>query len=251
MDKILITGSSGFIGSHLKEALPDAVGLDWYPSDTTDIIADVRKFKLKEHYDIIFHLAAITEYERYMKYPHLTLDINTLGTVNLLKQLKRELFVFASTIGVPKKDWDNPYILSKALAEKAVSMMRRKSVILRFHNIYGKRSNSVVSKFINSWEIHIYGDGSNERDYVYIDDLITHLKAVKKLKHRNVYHIGTGTMTDLNTLAELISSKQAGKPILHKPKRQGDAKTSSSSVDLKCPTTLEEGIDKILFKNNP
>ena len=84
MSNTLITGSSGFIGSHLKKALPDAIGLDRVPAPTTNIVQDVCTAKLGFDIDMIYHLAAITGYDEYMRNPHETIRVNLFGTVNLL-----------------------------------------------------------------------------------------------------------------------------------------------------------------------
>ena len=249
MSNTLITGSSGFIGSHLKKALPEAIGLDRVPAPTTNIVQDVCTARLVFDIDTIYHLAAITGYDEYMRTPHETIRVNLFGTVNLLEQFPDAKFIFASTTGVPTKNWNNPYIASKAYAEQAL-MMSNHYVVLRFQNIYGIGSHGVISKWLNSEKISVYGDGEQLRDFTYIDDLIAHLTDLK-CKECETHCIGTGKLTTLNELILIISNITGKKEVVYHKPREGDSSLPGDTSDIICHTSLEDGIKHMVSMKHP
>ena len=244
MAKILITGSSGFIGSHLKKAIPFADGLDVIPSDATNLVCDVCDFEEVEKYDVIYHLAAIANYDYYSKHPLETYITNVCGTMNLLRQNSNALFIFPSSVGVSEKNWSDPYILSKAICEKIVRLMSDNFIIFRFANIYGKGAKAVVNKFIDNPIIDINGSGEQVRDFVYIDDLIEWLIKVNEIEKNKLYYIGSGIKTTINQLAKTVTKILGPKPIEYKPNRKFDVFEPIIKADLKCGTSLEIGIRK-------
>lgn len=164
--KILITGHKGYIGTHLIKALGhEVIGLDL--KDGNDILTcdlpDV---------DAVIHLAAQAGVVKSIEDPFNTVRTNTLGVVRLLEKYKNTKFIFASTGGAIQDEILSPYGLSKYCAEEFIKMLFNDYVILRFANVYGREgSRSVIDKFLNG-DITIYGDGSQTRTFVHIDDLI-------------------------------------------------------------------------------
>jgi len=249
--KILITGSSGFIGGHLKRTLPDADGLDIRNAPTTNIVADLTSHQLDRDYDIIYHLAASTNLEQCMKDPIAAYINNVCATMNLLRQFNGDLFVFPSTVGVPSKNWNNPYIYSKAVCEWIVYEMTQNFIVLRFQNIYGPDSKSVINKFLDEKEITVYGDGHQRRDFVWVGDLIDHLTGLMEEKPLDFGYVGTGKMTSINELVDIITKLQGMKPINYVDPREGDIAKPVMKAELLCKTTLEEGIEKMLSLKHP
>jgi UDP-glucose 4-epimerase len=244
MVKTLITGSSGFIGGHLKNALPEADGLDIVPSETTNIVCDICEFDNAEEYDIIYHLAAKCNYDFYTKYPKKTYRDNVFGTLNLLSQFKGDKFIFPSSIGVFNKSIRNSYFISKNICEKLFSEFTEKYILFWFSNIYGINSNSVINKFLESDMITINGDGTQVRDFTYIDDLIDWLLKAKDMDNGK-YYIGTGEPTSINKIAEIIQRIQPNKTITHVSSRPDEILVPPMPEDLVCNTTVEEGINKL------
>lgn len=165
--RILLTGSKGYIGSHLIKELAEheVIGLDL--KDGNDILTcdlpDV---------DLVIHLAAEAGVVKSVEDPTWTVRNNTLATVRLAEKYKNTKFIFASTGGAIQDEILSPYGLSKYCAELFVKMLFKNYVILRFANVYGKKgSRSVIDKFLNE-DITIFGDGSQTRTFVHVDDLI-------------------------------------------------------------------------------
>ena len=246
--KRLITGSSGFIGSHLKKALPDAVGLDIVPWETTDIVEDICDFKSNEHWDVIYHFAALVDMEQSVKDPVETFRNNICGTVNILK-LHYNLLVFASSVGVHNPSL-NPYSLSKFVCEEMIKASDKPYVIFRLANVYGEGSKSVVQKFLNNSTMEIYGDGEQVRDFAYIDDLIKYLVQVDNIKKNAIHYVGTGVATSINDLAKFINEIQGNKHTIHTEPRKYEIRKPIIKADLRCEIPLVEGIRRCLRRNS-
>ena len=147
--------------------------------------------------DIVIHLAANTGVGPSVDDPKTDMEANVIGIFNMLeasRQNKVSRFVFASS-GAPVGECVppiheelaphpvSPYGASKLAGEGYCSAYYRtfalETVVLRFGNVYGPLSghkNSVIAKFIkqamNGETLEIYGDGTQTRDFIYIDDLI-------------------------------------------------------------------------------
>lgn len=247
--KILITGSNGFIGSHLHKALPHADGMSRTASSTTNIIGDILSHNISlDKYDIIYHLAGVVGTEASMKDPINTYKTNVCGTINLLTPFKG-LFIFLSTVGVyePLK---NPYFLSKYVGEKTVEAAPCKHLIFRIANPYGKGSKSVIQKWLEAERIQIRGDGNQVRDFTYIDDMIEILANPLKLQTNKTYNVGTGIPITLNELAKQIAAFASNKKIEHLSAREFEIHTPVIKPDITCKTTLKEGLARCLRKGS-
>lgn len=182
--------------------------------------------------------------------------VNLYGGYLLLKKAKRlcpdlQRFVYTSTASVygnaeqfpTPEGWYQttvPYAASKFSMEHYCQVyfkMHRLPVsVLRLSNVYGPGQLTtnpycgVVAKFFEEAELGkpftIFGDGTQTRDYTYIDDAIDALLAAAVLPEAigNVFNVGTGTETTVVRLAELIS-EMTGQPeteIDWQPKRKVD-----------------------------
>lgn len=216
---ILVTGGAGFIGSHIVDAYiklghkviivddlstgnkrninPKAI---FYGVDIRNRQAVESIFK-KHKPEMVNHHAAIAEVVKSLKDPIPTIEVNVIGTINLLmagKDNGMEKFIFASTggaiYGEPEKIPANektpatplsPYGLSKLQGEEAISCYARNFgfdyLIFRYPNVYGPWQNpkgeaGVVAIFgglmTNRQRPTIFGDGTKARDYVYVDDIV-------------------------------------------------------------------------------
>jgi UDP-glucose 4-epimerase len=185
----------------------------------------------------VFHLAAQIDVRRSMADPGFDVRLNVLGTINVLEAVTRVgagRFVFTSTGGAiygegAERTDEMPfaesalcepfsvYGQSKLAAEGYVDLYRRTrdlaGVTLRLGNIYGPRQDpateaGVVAIFCglaqDGGRPTIYGDGSQTRDYVHVDDVVAALLAAEQAEQPGPFNVGTGVETDVLTLAERI-----------------------------------------------
>ena len=123
---------------------------------------------------------------------------------------------------------DSPYGQSKLSGEGYCSVYRRlhgvDTVALRLGNVYGPRQNprgeaGVIAMFcgrlVEGRPVTVYGDGSQTRDYIYVDDLVDGLLAGGRRCRRGPYNVGTGAQTsvlDLVAVADRRSSSSRRAP---------------------------------------
>lgn len=208
---MVITGHLGFIGSHLTKEIT-ATGLD---KKERNNILDCSF----PDSDTVIHLAAQTDVITSTKDPIGDAITNVVGTIRLATHYRNARFIFASSGGAIQEKIESPYGLSKFCAEEYIKMLCKDYVILRFPNIYGPGSHSVVEKFING-PINIFGDGSSTRDYVHVSDLVLAIKEAVNWP-KGTYHLGSGKNVSVLELA-----KATGKPISFLPKVEGELQHS-------------------------
>ena len=230
-------------------------------------MGDVKK--AVEDADAVFHLAAIVSVPLSVKNPSLVDDVNVRGTLNLLEasldaDVKR--FVYASSCAVYGETSDlpiderhptaplSPYAASKLAAEHHCRAFQKdyglETVCFRYFNAYGLRQkkgpySGVITRFINRIKQEkppvIYGDGSQTRDFVHVDDVA---EASELALHRReavgeVFNIGTGKATTINQLTQILTKlmgKPELKPVYTNP-RPGDIKHSRANI-TKAQTVL-------------
>ena len=226
--------------------------------------------------DIVLHMAA--------KMPRSSLqqaDIdenikqNLLTTINLLKYLPKniERFVYSSTIDIYGKPIYNPideshptnpltyYGASKLASEKYLSIFlnHRETplTILRYSQVYGPGEPRIkaipvfIDKFINNKPPILFGDGSDVRDYVYIDDVVNATILALSKNVSGIFNIGSGKGYSVKEVLDIIIDILGNdiKPI-YKP-RIRKAYTSIFNISLtkkrlgySPSTTIKEGLKK-------
>lgn len=196
-----------------------------------DVIDDRAVVSAAVGADAIVHLAANTGVGPSVEDPRSDCMNNVIGTLNVLEACRESgvgRMVFASSgapLGVQEPPLHeelaahpaSPYGASKLAGEGYCSAYFHSfginSVVLRFGNVYGPGSghkSSVVAKFIREsfagekWEI--YGDGSQTRDFIYIDDLVAAIvaAATKADVGGEVFQIATNRETSVSELTAYL-----------------------------------------------
>lgn len=202
------------------------------------IVDDVRNPSIKKYFsdaDTVFHLAAISSLPTCQSDPQTALDVNVGGTGNVLEASRLagvRRFVFASTSAIyenntqfPCKETDavSPttiYSQTKEFAEKLVNSYHKiygmQCTITRYYNVYGPNQDMnrtmppfvsyVIKELLNNRSPVLHSDGSQERDYVYIDDVnemnrlcMNHPKA-----SGGTFNVASGKTYSVNDMYALI-----------------------------------------------
>lgn len=205
------------------------------------------KNKNNASFKSIFHLAGLAGVRRSLEIPEKYYDANLRGTLNILNlasHINVDSLVFSSTSSVyggnknSSKETDNlnpisPYANSKLLAEKICklySISNNLNVsILRYFTVYGEagRPDMSILRFIdnifNGNPITIYGDGNQERDFTYIEDVCEATFKSSRLVDFNILNIGNSKPVKLNDIVNIIEKKLNKKAkIINEPKNNLD-----------------------------
>lgn len=217
--KIAVTGYMGFVGSYLMPELPfDTIGLDIKEGN------DILTCDLPDA-DVVIHLAAEPGVIASMQDPFKSAQTNILGTIRLLEHYKKAQFIFASSGGTIQETIESPYGLSKKTCEEYIKLLHDNYIILRFPNIYGKGSRSVVDKFLRGDVNQVFGDGSATRTYGYVEDVI---QAILKslIWESGTYKLGSAQNYSVKQIADAI-----GKPYRNLRPRKGELAHSKLEND--------------------
>ena len=237
--KILITGGAGFIGSRLIEKLEKDNEIVVFDKSTGQDILDYDQLnKMMKGVDIVVHLAAIAGQNIAWKLPRATMEVNIIGTYNVLNAMvenKVNQIVFASTSEVYGPEIDNAneeefvrqgppqqirwmYATSKLACENFIYAYRLKygikASILRYFNIYGEGQDKTghagaivifIRKAMAGDAITINNDGKQIHTWCHVDDCVDGtLKAMEDPKaDGEVFNIGNPkTKITIKELAE-------------------------------------------------
>ena len=268
MANCLVTGGSGFIGSHLVDRLIElghyVVNIDNESAISNDKFyknyaaenykKDITNYKdiepLFYGIDYVFHLASDARIQLAVKNPAQSLDVNCKGTLNVLEASKAngvKRIIYASTSSIYNENGPSTiYSISKQFSENLIKIYTElDSVILRYFNVYGNRQPSkgeyatVIGKFIKQKNdgvpLTVVGDGMQTRDFTYIDDAVeaTILAAFTNKKINGIiYNVGTGKNYSILEIAQSISKQLEFIPERQNEMEQTLADNSKTKNDL-------------------
>jgi UDP-glucose 4-epimerase len=216
--------------------------------------------RLVQRCDFVFHLAAQVGTMPSLVDPVRDAHSNIIATVRLLAACRdspvRKIVcsasaaVFGEALTTPMDEGhpqspESFYALSKLSAERyavlASQLLRSPTVSLRYFNVYGQplvrgEYAGVIVAFLDRLKtdetLVIHGDGSQDRDFVYVKDVVAaNLAAALRGRPGAVYNIGTGIATSVLELATLMS-EMAGKPLRvdFQPFRAGEVRHSVAAI---------------------
>ena len=213
---------------------------------------------VREKPDLVVHLAARAGVRPSQKDPSLYESVNVAGTLGLLEACRAAgvgRFVFASSSSVygnapvPFRE-DNEalepisfYGVTKLMGEHYVRVYSRlhalRTTCLRFFTAYGPRQrpdmaiHSFTAAIAEGREIPMFGDGSTERDYTYVSDIVQGIVgAIDHPEPFAVYNLGESRTVALGRLIELIGQAVGKAPrIKQLPEQPGDVKRTFASID--------------------
>ena len=222
-------------------------------ADVSDAKA-LREAVRGESFDAVVHCASKTKVVESMEKPDLYRRVIVEGTrnvVRLAEELHARMLVNISTGGAiygetpmcaseaVRVDPVSNYGKFKAEAEQIVATARIPNITLRLANVYGPRQRQdleggVIAIFLGRWrrgeKLVVYGDGTAQRDYIYVGDVADAVLASFAGTWQGVYNIGSGVATSVNDLIAAITGILGPPPGVTKaPERSGE--TQRSCVD--------------------
>jgi UDP-glucose 4-epimerase len=226
--------------------------------------------------DVCFHLAAQADVPTSVRRPDFDAEVNVVGTVRVLQAVAdRTPVVFSSTGGAIYGECErpaqetatrrplSPYGVAKLAAEEYLAAWNRlhgtRHTALRFANVYGPRQEStleggVVAIFLEAMgegrETLIFGDGSQTRDFVHVDDIVSAVLVAPG--SGGVFNVGSGVETsvaDLHARCRAVTGN--GQLPRMEPAREGDVLRSALDIShieqelgWRPQVTLDEGLSR-------
>ena len=246
MTTVLITGSEGFIGSHLNLWDFSKYRVRLYDLKFgADIFGESLENAVKAS-DVVIHLAALVSVNDSFKRPKDYFRTNVLGTARVLELCLKhnKKLIYPSSAAVYFRHL-SPYAESKALGEDLCvkAMDYGRITVLRFFNVYGPEMNpesgSVMYQFLKGTKegsLTIFGDGTQTRDFIHIDDLAKIIKAaISKKWDGKIVDCGNGKAYSMNYLASLFKRFSGKKDlqILHLDARREIKWSKAKTKELK------------------
>ncbi len=279
-NNIIVTGGAGFIGTHLVDLLVqknfNVFSVDNYhafwgnkPSERLNkkahyLKCDIRSYeKLNKIFAkikplFVFHVAALARIQPSIADPQKYLEVNSLGTLNVLRAAKncrasRVIYSASSSAyglnPIPSKENMcpnplNPYAKTKLDGEQWMKIFAEiygiETVSLRYFNVYGPKNTfvgsytTVITKFLhqrkNKKPMTIVGDGNQTRDYTHVRDVVraNYLAAIsKKVGRGEVINIGCGRRYSVNFIARTIGGRT-----VHVSSRPGESRNTLADWSL-------------------
>ncbi len=261
-----------------REYVPS--GATFYPMDIrSELLEDILDI---ERPDVVIHQAAQIDVQRSLKDPDFDAAINIIGTLKLLNACAAagvRKVVYASSAAVYGHPAMLPitegqikapisfYGVSKYVPEFYIKtfagLHNLDYCILRYSNVYGMRQavkgeGGVISLFVDrvlrGQPLHIYGDGEQTRDFVFVEDVAAANVAAVERGNQVTVNVSTGQSVSLNELVSVLETvTQQRHHIQYFPQRSGDIVHSCLSNDKardllnwRPETSLAEGLAKTL-----
>lgn len=259
-----------------------APGIHFTRGDVRDV---PRLWSLLHGVDVVYHLAARVSLPASVLYPREYNDVNVGGTVALLEAcrdvgvrrvvLTSSATVYGNQLQQPVDERATvqpgvPYAVSKMAAENYLFTMGALSgfetVALRIFNAYGPGQHlppvhapvipQIAQQLVQDGSIVIFGDGTQTRDFVYVDDVVAALVAAATAPRvdRAILNIGSGTETSMNELLRQLSQILNRKPsVLYNREVSGgiarlvaDIRQAEELLDYRPQVHLREGLRRLV-----
>jgi nucleoside-diphosphate-sugar epimerase len=239
--------------------ISDIIGAPGFMYHPCNILNDYKLLEVLagNYFDAVFHLAAKTGVRDSIEDPSEYLRTNTQGTLNILEYMRRtgcNKIILASTSSVyagEKTPYTedmtasrplSPYAASKRAAELMSytyhSLYDLDVTVLRYFTVYGPRGRvdmapyRIVRSVCDGEPFTVYGDGTQLRDWTYVDDIVEGTVRAESLSGWNVLNLGRGKQVSLNgviSMAETAAGRKAN--IIYQGKATGDMDATLADIE--------------------
>jgi UDP-glucose 4-epimerase len=276
---IIITGSSGFIGSHLTECLRK-IGFKVLEIDLKQgyDVTDWNQISRIEPVDTVIHLAGPTYIPLSFRDPRLFIYTNAVGTLNMMEYCRlhkaKMIFTSAYVYGIPEYlpidekhpvHGINPYAESKLVAERICLAYHQlydiKTYVIRPFNLYGPSQDNrfLIPTIINQ----IFGgkivleNPHPKRDYIFIDDILNAFIKMVEFEDSSfeIFNVGSGVSYTIKEIVETAKSitgitaivEFSGKNRKNEiPETCADISKIKKILQWEPRTTLQHGLEKTI-----
>jgi UDP-glucose 4-epimerase len=259
--RVLVTGGSGFIGSHVVDKLIErgvtARVFDLIPPSYAPkaeyyqgSILSVQELRAAmAGCDAVMHLAAVADVKAVYEDPHYSEEINVRGTSNVLEAMRKsdlKRIVYGSTtwvysdtaetevdedtqLGMPSHLYTATKLAGESYVKAYAELYGLETTVLRYGIPYGPRARSgaVVPIFVNKAmagdALTIQGDGLQFRNFVYVEDLaVGNVLALKPVAIGKTYNLDGTQKVTIKEIAETVAKIVGNTEIEYVPARPGD-----------------------------
>lgn len=309
LQTILVTGSAGFIGMHTAKALLErgdrVVGVDNF-SDYYDVSLKEARNKILENFanfklergditdlrfvqrvlqdnkiDKVCHLAAQAGVRHSLENPHLYIQVNLVGFVNLIEEVKKagiKTFVFASSSSVYGDNKKIPFSVQDRtdtpISLYAATKKSNELIAFAYHHLFGLQTTglrfftvigpwgrpdmalfSMTKHILNDQPIEVYNFGKMKRDFTYIDDIVDGvLAALDKSYECEIFNLGGDNPIELSAFIDCLEKalgKKAQRQLLgiqpgDVPETFADIKRSAELLGYQPKVKVEKAIENFI-----
>tara|TARA_Y100000592_G_scaffold16925_1_gene25389 strand:+ start:1157 stop:1999 length:843 start_codon:yes stop_codon:yes gene_type:complete len=239
MQKILVTGGVGFIGTNLIKRLLsegyEVISIDNYSTGNKEneqegciyYDLDINHFDSEENLDvdIIFHIAALARIQPSLIKPQETIEANVNGTLNILELARKNNIpvIFAGSSSFHHGLYGSSYAWSKHAGEQLCRLYSEvyglNTSICRFYNVYGPHQledgeySTVLGIFErqlrNKEPLTITGTGEQRRDFTHVDDIVDGLyRCMGKNFKAEIFELGRGVNHSINEIVDMFKTER-------------------------------------------